>query len=194
MGDATDGFNPRVMRSSSSGGGSSGNSRPDLSSVETQLHQIFENSNYHPTKFNCAFCATDTAKVLNNAGFDVDIVELQSAFPRVNIIDVKNPSGGTWTIARSGWHDVVRIKHQGQDYFLDSTIYQHYGLTPLSNGEYSYLVIASEDMVYFHSRNVGQTRADVVGDNPSLGDNVGQRSNQPANGLLYLPNGKPVKR
>jgi len=135
--------------------------RPDLTSVEKDLKKIFDKPESHPTKFGCVECAESVATVLSKDGFDVDYVQIQNKHG-MQAVDVyaNSPDGNEWVIGKSGFHEVVRIKHEGQEFFIDSVAYQHNGVKALTREEYAQLMsVDAPIMAYFQSRTLGSSRS-----------------------------------
>jgi hypothetical protein len=130
---------------------------PFLKDIEAVLQDIFNLPDYHPTAGNCHLCADEVGKILLRNAFQVDIVQIQHKMGIGSNLFVRKPEGGEWLIAQNGWHQVVRIWQGEVEFFIDSIVFQHHGVTALSKPEYSDLWGADADyMVYFRKRLPGE--------------------------------------
>ncbi len=153
---------PDGRRLSRQGGGTS---RPDLSSYN--LDKTFED---YPVGNYCEVCADELGQRLET-DFKVDIVEIQDrvAGPRFVNLLARNPSGREIVVGTKGWHEIVRIEVDGEQYFIDSLVYDHYqNPTPLTWQEYNQLWTYPNDQIIVNSRLPGQPRP--TGTNPFVPD------------------------
>ncbi|NJO82380.1 MAG: hypothetical protein HC828_05880 [Blastochloris sp.] len=97
---------------------------PDLSGIKDKLEKIAKK--FPPTSGNCHKCADAMADLIRGLGYDVDIAHFVS------------PSRTGWmgtldnrTIGLNNWHEMVRIKGQGEELFIDAEVLLKNGSNPI---------------------------------------------------------------
>ena len=172
VGDLTGGVGQRLQRAVAGGGnphglnggnilrmsgeGGSGNTqhkRPDLSQLENSLASVFRD--FPSNSFKCSECADQAGKIIRDADIDVEILRIENF--RIGRLQVQPqtirayaPDRKLFTISENAYHELLEFPG---GYYLDSLVFEHFGVSPVTWNEYMNLLEAPEAIVKIGNRS-----------------------------------------
>lgn len=129
----------------------------DLSHLQSKLEAIFEQ---YPLGNLCDLCADAVSKVLVDDGYDVELVRIENEENPVRpgmrgqYILVRNTDGTFLTLSVNGFHVACRIPQRTERYYVDSFIYQRFGLQAIEETSYFALFQYPDSMEITQVRQV----------------------------------------
>ncbi len=102
--------------------------------IDQQLKRIFTRN--PSNSYNCVSCAQSVLRVLRKAGYNTSAVGITLyspggyRAPLMRAKSAKNP-GEFVQVANTGYHEAVEIITESGPLYIDSLVYEHFGLNPV---------------------------------------------------------------
>ena len=115
----------------------------DLSEIADELAPIYQA--HPPSSKKCNYCADQALPIISEAGFDAKIVGLTDEF-KGEYLFIKSPENPEKfvEIADTGYHEVIEITVDGDLFYIDSVVYQSYGVKAIDWNSYHDLFAYAE--------------------------------------------------